>query len=225
MSCPRKNSFCYICGLFVPNSSYKFRMCNEELNSAYRLYFGNEVFVDAWYAPDICCQSCRRILLGWKKGESYRSFPFSRPMTWRERPGGHDSVDCYFCSTISIGFTHQTRDRITYKFNAFAEATALREVGIEAPEPPKKKGKPNESESMEVDAGTADTEQQLEMPDIASTSAEQQLEMLDIASTSAGATASEFVPSKFHRAADPVPEKKMRPISQDEFNDISRLIK
>lgn len=80
-------------------------------------------------------------------------------VTWRERPEGHASDDCYFCSTITIGFNYQTRVRINYKFNAFAIAPALREGGENAPEPPEKKKKRNESESMEV-TDAADSEMQ-----------------------------------------------------------------
>ena len=104
------DNFCYICGMFTPQS---FR-CNISANvsKAYHLYFKCKVGdQDKKWAPHHCCKSCDKLLNDWLRG-GRNHMPFAIPMIWREP---RDNItDCYFCLTATYGFTWKTRSKINY---------------------------------------------------------------------------------------------------------------
>lgn len=216
MCCSSRNHFCFICGQFVPLNVRRYLMSNEDLDYLYCSYFNvTEILLDVWYAPKICCESCRRTLHGWWNREKYRAFTFSRPMIWRERAEGHDSNHCYFCSTNIAGFRNHTRHRVQYKFNAFAIAPLTNDqVQREIPPPPiKPRPEPQPTSQPDEQPLTEDEpiqpEPMLEWKEFPPTPSTR---------TGFQSNVSEYVPPNRK-------EKSVRQIGQQDFDDISRIIK
>lgn len=103
------DSFCYICGLFVPIANR--RNINQQIKINYSLYFGMEIKnQDSCWVPHIVCSTCKSSLDRWSKNKGHLSF--GRPMIWRD-PLNHQT-NCYICLTDIFGFSVRNKNAIQY---------------------------------------------------------------------------------------------------------------
>lgn len=103
------DSFCYVCGLFVPISDR--RQISDKLKLLYLQYFGMEVRNQEFcWVPHVACSTCRRGLERWSQNKEH--LKFGVPMIWRD-PINHQT-NCYICLTNIVGFSARNRHRVTY---------------------------------------------------------------------------------------------------------------
>ena len=101
--------FCYVCGQFTVAKQRL--QVNDFVKKAYYAYFDMKLGdQDKAWAPHIVCKTCVETLRQWTKGTKAMSFGI--PMIWRE-PRNHVD-DCYFCITLTQGFTNKSKHKIQY---------------------------------------------------------------------------------------------------------------
>ena len=104
------DSFCYICGLFVPINQRRY--INEQIKDNYFKYFGIQIQnQDKCWNPHVVCSTCRLGLNKWSKNKGGH-LAFATPMIWRE-PFNHQT-NCYICLTNINGFNARNKHRIEY---------------------------------------------------------------------------------------------------------------
>lgn len=121
--CHHRNSFCYDCGLFIDKSHKYFLSKSAKVVSAYNAYFGIDVIVNKWYAPEIVCTTCARTLLGCTASpRTHSSMPFGKPMIWHSIES-HHTENCYFCLGFSHAFGHSYKNRANIEYPDVSSAT------------------------------------------------------------------------------------------------------
>ena len=144
------NNFCYICGLFTPQTLKKPISKNVRIN--YRNYFkcplGDQ---DKYWAPHLACQSCVNHLNEWARGKRASGLPFAIPMIWRE-PKDHS--DFYFCLCDITGITIRTRGQIKYPSLASAIRPVPHSNVLPVPKPILAEEETDESDESEVESKT-----------------------------------------------------------------------
>lgn len=105
------DSFCYICGIFTPDSLKK--PLTKNVKAAYLHYFKCRIGdQDKKWAPHVACNPCVNHLNEWMRGKRPSGMAFGIPMVWREQKD--HSTDCYFCLTNIKGYSVKTRAKIRY---------------------------------------------------------------------------------------------------------------
>lgn len=127
MHCPRRNKFCFVCGLFVANSCGNI---TKAVVKAYEGYFKRPYVHNLWYAPEVVCNYCLRCFYAWnkkRKMEAMHILKYVMPTIWLPR-NEHSVESCYFCVSFANtkGFTFATRDKISYAHDALVIPARLR---------------------------------------------------------------------------------------------------
>jgi hypothetical protein len=88
--------FCYVYGFYIiPKQVKRNIVPGTKLCTVYKVYFGVPVGdQDKFWAPHVCCGSCRSTLEGWLRG-ARKCMPFAIPRIWRQPTSHHN--DCNFC--------------------------------------------------------------------------------------------------------------------------------
>lgn len=68
-SCPNRNKFCFVCGLYAPSGHN--RSISKNFEEAFTNYFKLEL-VHSWYKPNVVCITCSSDMLSWNKNKSNR---------------------------------------------------------------------------------------------------------------------------------------------------------
>lgn len=144
--CDKRNSFCYVCGLFLDKQHRRELKTNSAVVEAYNLYFERNYSESRWYEPEFICSTCSFTLKKWKSSQSYQDrLPFSSPMVWHHQVI-HRPEDCYFCETNVQGQRFKTRNSIQYP----------NVLTVTKPCPKENEKKPAEVKEVEVDITCAD---------------------------------------------------------------------
>lgn len=111
MECPKKNFFCYLCGLYTPRTHS--RNITKSIIEAYDKYYVS-TYRNLWYVPEIICDYCHRSLAGLEK-KTHRP-KYVQPMTWLPRTE-HSERACYFCVNHpgNAGIRYINRENIDYQ--------------------------------------------------------------------------------------------------------------
>lgn len=109
MNCPNRNNFCYVCGLFAPQTHM--RSITKNTVMAFEACFFISYVLNLWYTPETVCDYCYRYLNGLKS--KFRTFKYIAPTIWLRRTE-HAIDACYFCLTKTSGFRYNIREKINY---------------------------------------------------------------------------------------------------------------
>lgn len=118
-SCPNRNNYCYVCGLFVNKSKRHRRNITETICKSYEKLYLTEVVTNSWYRPEVVCEYCNRNLHAYHHNGQSPNITFHMkyvsPVTWLERTE-HLVDSCYFCVTQprTIGINFERRSIIKY---------------------------------------------------------------------------------------------------------------
>lgn len=85
-----RDVFCYICCKYEVSSLRK--QIDDDIKVTYKEMFDLHIGEHSW-VPNIICNSCRLILIRWKKDK--KAITFSSPSEWNEPLR---KEDCFFCS-------------------------------------------------------------------------------------------------------------------------------
>lgn len=148
------DSFCYICGLFVPISQR--RHLNEQVKINYFKYFGIEVKnQDMCWVPHGVCSSCKMGLDRWAKDEGH--LKYGKPMIWRD-PFNHET-NCYICLTDIVGFNARNRHSVKYAVVDSVTLPVLHSEEIPIPvSPAQTPGLPENEDELSEDEGEDEME-------------------------------------------------------------------
>lgn len=111
MECPNRNSFCYLCVMFLPIK--KRRIITDSVRRYLKTHF-QFVWEDKVYAPQYVCVTCQTNLSSGAKGY----LKYLKPAKWLEPEWEHDAEQCYFCVNLplTIGITWANRSGIKYVY-------------------------------------------------------------------------------------------------------------
>lgn len=114
LSCPFRDKFCFVCGMFAPPNHM--HQITENFELGYEDFF-DKVVVPTWYKPNVSCDYCYRCMVAYHSG-SDRDFKkhmikYSAPVQWLPR-SEHVAASCYFCQSNTFGFNYMNRERIRY---------------------------------------------------------------------------------------------------------------
>lgn len=109
--CDNKDKFCYVCSKYTINN-YAIKI-NDEIITLFNYCFKVSARnLNSIYSPNIICKICLSNMRNHKsKNEQLK---IKVPAQWRD-PRNHPN-DCFFCLTSIKGYTHQTRDKVSYNY-------------------------------------------------------------------------------------------------------------
>lgn len=113
MICKNRNSFCYICGLFIDKRHRLKFENNKALVAVYNEIFYRAYVSSKWYEPEYICVTCSSKLKLSKSKKNNNHIQFSSPMIWQNQTY-HKEEDCYFCQTNVTGRHYKMRHNIQY---------------------------------------------------------------------------------------------------------------
>lgn len=133
--CKQSNWFCFICGHYELQRNRK--GFSEELQEAYRLYFGKdaEVLKNMRWTPDFICATCSVGLHSWLNGNQHY-LKYKDPIIWMD-PGEHNPENCYFCVNKTVGFSSKNLRKMNYVGVPSVEMPVVRERDEDGPPAPK----------------------------------------------------------------------------------------
>lgn len=110
MECSNRNSFCFLCAMFLPVTRRK--NITEKHRGNYKIHFNIVCNDKVLYAPEFLCITCACNLSGGPK--TYLKYLV--PTEWLEQEDGHNEDWCYFCVNIplTVGITYKNRAGINY---------------------------------------------------------------------------------------------------------------
>lgn len=201
MDCKKKNSFCFVCGLFSPPKHA--RNITRPIVESYQSYFVTTYRPNLWYVPDVVCDYCHRSLLASNKGTHRPKYVL--PMTWLPR-SEHSANACYFClnQSLNSGLRFSNRETFMYQqVESVIPAVLRSQENKYAPSeypPEAEEDLPMESPSFDEGASTSYSIQP------------------STTITEESVTRSEYQPSLDEAAS----HKIQHLISQNDFNDLVR---
>lgn len=145
MSCPNRNSFCFVCALFTPKDYVQ--NITKTVVQGFENFYLMPYQPNRWYVPEVFCDYCYRALVAiMSKSDTRHTMKYVSPTIWLSL-FEHNPTECYFCLTVpnTFGFTYKTRDKLKYAVVESVIPARLR--SIEHPYAP------SEMETVEEDQG------------------------------------------------------------------------
>jgi len=148
------NVFCRVYSKFEVSSLRK--VIDDRIREIYKDIFGfnmDESGIGRW-APNIICNSCRKIFDRWSQNKNRQSVKFSRPAIWG-RPSSIE--DCFYCCNIIRGYSNKNKSKIVY--HSVSSVIAPVSTSIDD----KITNDANDMRSFEIDANVMDIDEVIDM--------------------------------------------------------------
>jgi len=88
------------------------KVIDDRIREIYKDIFGFNMDESGRWAPNIICNSCRKIFDRWSQNQNRQSLKFSRPAIW-SRPSSIE--DCFYCCNIIRGYSNKNKSKIVYQ--------------------------------------------------------------------------------------------------------------